>query len=228
VKPALAQAIEDCGPLLLDFDGPVCSIFAGYTNAEVSSELRKILSQRGAHLPSFVLNESDPLEVLRWTATLAESALTQAAEDALRAAEVNAVSTAVPTPGVREVLWTAKDTGRRVAIVSNNSAPAIAVYLDLHELSEYIAHIVGREPYAPERMKPNPYPVTRAIAALDVKPEKCILIGDSVSDIRAAQAVGVAVIGYANKPPKAEQFKKAGADHVVTTMAEIAAELMGV
>lgn len=211
---------------MLDFDGPICSIFSSYTSVEVSSELRAVLAASAAHLPDSVVNEWDPLEILRWAATLNSPALTRRVEDALRAAELRAVSTAAPTPGADDVLAVAKDSGRRVAIVSNNSAPAIEEYLNAHELSMYATHIVGREPYAPEKMKPNPYPVTSAVRALGAKPGMCILIGDSLSDITAAHAAGVPVIGYANKPLKNEQFTEAGADEVVTTMTQVAARLV--
>jgi beta-phosphoglucomutase-like phosphatase (HAD superfamily) len=124
---------------LLDFDGPVCSIFATYTAATVSSELREVLSQFGATLPDSLTEESDPLEILRWTANLAAPDLTHAVEDTLRAAEMRAVATSTPTPGAQEILSAARERGWPVAIVSNNSAPAIAAYTDAHGLTEYIA-----------------------------------------------------------------------------------------
>ncbi len=60
-------------------------------------------------------------------------------------------------------------------------------------------------------MKPNPGPVLAALTALDVRPEECILIGDSTSDIEAAHAAGIAAIGYANKPGKAARLSHADA-----------------
>jgi phosphoglycolate phosphatase-like HAD superfamily hydrolase len=45
-------------------------------------------------------------------------------------------------------------------------------------------------------------------------------VGDSVTDIEAGRAAGVATVGYANKPGK--DVDLAGADAVVTAMAELA------
>jgi HAD superfamily hydrolase (TIGR01549 family) len=178
-------------------------------------------------LPDATADESDPLQILRWTAGIALPAVTRAVEDALRAAELRAVRTAIPTPGARELLSVAQERGRPVAIVSNNSAPAIEAYLDDHKLSEYLTSIIGREPYMPDRMKPNPEPILSAADALGVRPATCVLIGDSLTDITAARAAGAPVIGYANKPSKKELFAEAGADAIVTTMDAIVTELTG-
>ncbi|MEU8045890.1 HAD-IA family hydrolase [Micromonospora echinofusca] len=72
---------------------------------------------------------------------------------------------------------------------------------------------------APERMKPDPFPVLAAGRELGAEPAECVLVGDSVSDIEAAHAAGVAAIGYANKPGKRERFD--AADAVIDSMAEL-------
>ncbi len=118
MKPELARVLKGACSLLLDFDGPVCSIFANYTAAAVSSELRGILSKFHAPLPDSATEESDALEILRWIASLAHPVLTHEVEDALRAAEIRAVGTAAPTPGAQEPLSAARERGWPVAIVS--------------------------------------------------------------------------------------------------------------
>lgn len=50
------------------------------------------------------------------------------AERYLTEAELRAAESAEPTPGAGEFLAACRDTGREVAVVSNNSAPAIARY----------------------------------------------------------------------------------------------------
>ncbi|GAA0716718.1 hypothetical protein GCM10010199_18590 [Dactylosporangium roseum] len=119
-----------------------------------------------------------------------------------------------------------RDTGRPVAIVSNNSAGAIEAYLSEHRLAGHIAYVAGRAYAQPERMKPNPEPIWRAATALDVEPATCVLVGDSLFDIEGAQAAGVPVIAHANKPPKAQRFTDASADVVLTSMGDIASALL--
>ncbi|MBB4959377.1 HAD superfamily hydrolase (TIGR01509 family) [Micromonospora polyrhachis] len=99
-----------------------------------------------------------------------------------------------------------------VAVVSNNSAGAVTTYLTDHRLADYVSPVVGRAYADPARMKPNPEPILQAVRSLSEPPGRCVLVGDSLSDIEGARAAGVRVIGYANRPPKVRTFRAAGAD----------------
>src|SRR5690606_15739241 len=140
--------------------------------------------------------------------------LTTKVDDALRDAELRAVVGATPTPYIREVIVAAHHAGRPLAVVSNNSAPAIYAYLNRHRLSRYLHPIIGRAYGDPDRTEANPAPVQAAIDALEVDPARCVLIGDSPTDIEAAHAAGTLAIGYANRPTKAGRLTAAGADAV--------------
>jgi HAD superfamily hydrolase (TIGR01509 family) len=208
------------GPLLLDFDGPVCSVFASLPAPEVAAELVALLRAAGVDVPPAVVAEPDPLAVLRWTGEWCTPELTAAADDALCAQELRAVESAAPTPFSRESILAARAAGLPVAVVSNNSAGAISGYLSIHGLADYVAAIVGRPHARPDRMKPNPVPILNAARALGAEPAACVLVGDSTSDIEAARAAGAHVVGYANRPHKVEALR--GADAVIITMAALA------
>jgi HAD superfamily hydrolase (TIGR01509 family) len=90
-------------------------------------------------------------------------------------------------------------SGVPVAVVSNNSAVAIRPYLTAHDLATYVTTIIGRAYADPRRMKPHPGRVLDAMHALGAGPGSCVLVGDSLADIDAAPAAGVAAIGYANR-----------------------------
>ena len=221
----LTRLVAETDAMLLDFDGPVCSVFAGYPAPKIAAELVELLGRQGMSLPPQLVSETDPLEVLRWTGSAGDQAITQAVEDALCMAELRAVEGAVPAPYSREVIVAARQAGLPVAVVSNNSAGAVTAYLVAHRLVRYVAPIIGR-PYAdPARMKPHPEPVLQAVHDLGVQPARSVLVGDSLSDIEAGLAAGVRTIGYANRPAKAAAFRKAGADVVIDSMGPLAAAL---
>ncbi|TDB99375.1 HAD family phosphatase [Micromonospora fluostatini] len=223
---ALEQLCGDVDALLLDFDGPVCGIFAGYPASQVAGELLDLLRGRAAAVAERLCGEPDPLEVLRQVGADRGQAVTAAVEDALIAAEVRAVGTAEPTAYARETIVAATHLRWPVAVVSNNSAEAVTAYLRAHRLSGGVAVVVGR-PYAdPARMKPNPAPILDAAQRLGIEPARCVLVGDSVTDIEGAHAAGTKVVGYANKPPKVQAFVAAGADVVVTSMRDVAQALV--
>jgi HAD superfamily hydrolase (TIGR01509 family) len=221
----LARILAASNALLIDFDGPLCSIFSNYKNTEISTALRSILGKLDVRMPDHVVQEWDPLEILRWSATLDDPSIIRAVEDGLRNAELRAARTATPTPGSFEVLTAACERGLSISIVSNNSAPAIVEYLDVHDLTEYDECIVGRTRYRPDLMKPNPRSLLIALRGLGIRPSESVFIGDSLTDITAAKAAGVPVIGFANAVPKLAAFAEAGADVVVTSMTDVAAGL---
>jgi len=222
----IAHLLADNGPLLLDFDGPICGVFAGYPAVVIASELRRLIASNGTPIPGKVAQEADPLQILHWTTTLQRPDVIDEVERTLCAAELRAIETAAPTPFAREVIVAAKQAGRDVAIVSNNSAPAINAYLTVHRLAHYVSPVVGRVPGRPDLMKPNPEPVLRAVNALGADSRRCLLVGDSVTDVTSARAANVRVVGFANRPAKVSRLTEAGADAVVTSMGDLATHLL--
>lgn len=229
-EPAeLTVVLSTTDTLLLDFDGPMCAVFAALPAPEVADELRRVLHHERVSVPDDIDSEADPLMVLAWVGTLARPALTRRVDDELRRAELRAIEGATPTPYARETIVAAQEAGRSVAIVSNNSEPAIRAYLDAHRLSRYVRPIIGRSYGRPELMKPDPTPISKAVAGLGGEPGQAVLVGDSVTDIQGARRAGVRSIGYANKPGKRGRLLTAGADVVVEGrdgMRDIAAALL--
>lgn len=216
----LIRIISRTRHLLLDFDGPVCSVFAGMSNDEVATELRRRLAAAGIAIPTEVRSVSDPLEVFRAIAARGRTA-GQFAQRELALLETQAVATARPADGAAELITTAHQVGLSIAIVSNNSGQAIAAYLREHDLARYVSAVIGRDDPNPAHMKPSPYRVRQAVQMLQAAPADCVLVGDQVSDVTAAHGADLAAIGYANKPGKEERLARAGADAVITRLAEI-------
>jgi HAD superfamily hydrolase (TIGR01549 family) len=223
---ALRRVLDATGPLLLDFDGPICSVFSRFPAAPLAARLRDTLAERGVSVPAELAQERDPLEILRWTGGLGRDELTRTIEDALSAAELEAARVAAPTLYAREVIVAGAQAGRPIAIVSNNSPAAVSAYLDAHRLSVHIGPVIGRAYGQPDRMKPNPEPILTAVSALGASSRSCALIGDSVTDIQAARAAGVRSIAYVNKPAKAEKLDAVRPDATIESMAELAIALL--
>jgi phosphoglycolate phosphatase len=210
--------------VLIDFDGPLCEIFAGMPSGEVADELRRELRAVGIDIPSGAATTDDPLEAFRAVADLGDQVAT-IAQALLTALEVQATQTARPTPGSADLIVTAIRTGRTVTVVTNNSTAAVMAYLTRQRLDPYVGKIIGRDDPDPALMKPSPYRVRMAVGALQAEPEDCVFIGDTVTDVLAGLLGGVAVIGYANKPGKAEALSHAGARAVTADLTEITTAL---
>lgn len=213
-----SDVLEQTRALLLDFDGPVCAVFARIQASMVADQLRQVLvDDCQAKLPESIAASADPFDVLGYAAMLGEHEA-RYVEAAFTAHEVEAVSSATPTEGTHNFIRAWHASGRPLAIVSNNSTPAITTYLDLHDLHTSIDVVSARSSSNTALLKPNPHLLLRAMATLDVAPADCAFIGDSISDIDAAHAAGVRSIGYANKPGKFKQFS--AADAITETMTD--------
>ena len=207
--------------LLLDFDGPICSIYAGLPAPTVAEKLRKLFP---GELPDEVANTPDPIEVFCYSGTVSDEMAVRV-EAEMADLEVSAVPTAEPTPYVHEVITSARESGRIVGVVSNNGPRAVNAYLDRHGLSGGIRLVVARTSHDPALLKPSPHLIDEAARGLDAEPAAVTLVGDSFTDIEAAHSAGVASIGYANKPGKRERMTELRAGAVITSMADLALSL---
>ncbi|MGH3901110.1 MAG: HAD family hydrolase [Pseudonocardiaceae bacterium] len=212
--------------LLLDYDGPVCSVFAGLSAQTVVTQLCMVLADCGYGDPPVDIEKSDdPFEVLAYAASLGDNEA-RYVNAAFTAHEVEAIATAQPTPAAHDLIRAWSATGRPLAIVSNNSTVAIRAYLDLHNLRPYVTHVSARTSPDPALLKPNPHLLIEALTTLGVPAAAATFVGDSVTDIDAARAADTMSIGYANKPGKIAEFVSAGADAVIRTPATLSEHLV--
>ncbi|MET9207859.1 HAD-IA family hydrolase [Streptomyces bacillaris] len=223
---SLTATIAATSGVLFDFDGPVCDVFAGHPAPGVARDLTAILTQIEATDGKRALETDDPMEVLRLAPRVGAGAVRRI-EEALTSAEVAAVKAAgTPVTGAVESLRAAHASGRRVAIVSNNSAACVREFLTLHDLDRFVHQVIGRYPNRPDLMKPSPFSLERAAKELGVKASTCTLIGDSTTDIEAAARAGSMAIGFANRPKKEATLVAAGARTIITTMLALAEALL--
>jgi HAD superfamily hydrolase (TIGR01509 family) len=210
--------------VLLDFDGPVCTLFANYPPRLTAAAARAEFSRRGIALPRELQQTSGALVLVRWALLNAPDAA-PAIEAIQEAGELRAVHTARPTPGAADAIMAAARRGLKTAIVSNNSPRVVKEHLSRAGLASYIADVTGREAGNASSLKPSPEPVLKAAAAISVPADRCVMIGDSVTDIEAAIRAGSRSIGYARTRPEASTLSAAGADAVIASMTTLASAL---
>jgi beta-phosphoglucomutase-like phosphatase (HAD superfamily) len=211
------ELLTDAQALLLDFDGPVCDVFAGFPAADMARRLYGVLTDHGFDVPESVAAAQDPFDVLKYAATIGLD-VAELVNDRFTTWEVEAVESAIPTPGTDDLIRSWVGSGRRVAVVSNNSRAAIVHYLDRHDLAPQVAHLAARRNGDPDELKPRPYLLWNALRHLDVAATDAVFVGDSTTDVEAGRPAHIPVIGYANKPGKSARLHEAGAAAITTTM----------
>jgi phosphoglycolate phosphatase len=214
---AIARILANTDALLLDFDGPICSVFAGFPAPVVAGQLAEILTEAGHELPSEVGAATDPFDLLHYAASLGPTEA-ELVDAAFRAHEVEAIHSAQPTSGAHDLIEAWKRIGRQLAIVSNNSRTAVETYLDLYNLRHQVDYVAARTSADASLLKPSPHLVSRAVSALTAQSTRATLVGDSATDIEAARAAKIVAIGYANKPDKVDRFMAHKPASIVTSM----------
>lgn len=197
-----AQLIAESKGLLLDFDGPVCDVYAGSDPARIAREVAAAFDLE--------VETDDPLDLI--THAIATGGPVDAIHHALTMTEIEAVRTATETPGARRLL---EEYHGPVAIVSNNATGAIDAWLTRTGLRSSIEVITGRDP---RHMKPDPRSLEIAIETIGCQPEGCIFVGDSMSDIEAALRADVPMIALANRQPKRRAFEQHGSALIIDSV----------
>lgn len=172
--------------------------------------VRSFLHSRGIDLP-YGDPEDDPSEVT-------VCGLGNRKNEAFN--EVLARDGVAAYPGSVRLLDAAADLGLAMAVVSS-SKNARAV-LAAAELDEWFSVVVDGNVAVDERLagKPSPETFLHAAAELGVSADSCVVVEDAVSGVEAGAAGGFGCVLGVDRGAGAEVLRAAGADLVVTDLAE--------
>jgi HAD superfamily hydrolase (TIGR01509 family) len=224
--------------VVFDFDGPLCRLFAGPPAGEgsiapvIARRLRRLLTSEPA-LYDAVRPDDDLFDIYRRISSTLhrddepEHPLVAVARKYLEEQEIAAAATAVPTPGAAELLERLARSGRRLSVASNNSESAVRAFLERTGLQDRFSGIIVGRAQDPRLMKPDPYPLMRVLGDHGTaRPDRCVLVGDAVTDAQAAAAAGMDFVGYHRDPAKRDRLRaEPGVRHVVGRLQELSALL---
>ena len=137
--------------------------------------------------------------------------------------ELYAENTAVRTrlyPGVREGLNWLKAQGYRLGCVTNKAAQFTLPLLKTLGVFDDFEIVISGDTL-PQK-KPDPLPLLHAAEHFGVAPAKALMIGDSVSDVKAARAAGFAIVCMSYGYNHGQDIREFGPDAVIDSMTEIA------
>lgn len=129
-----------------------------------------------------------------------------------------------PYPGVVETLRTLGAAGYRLGVVTNKPTRFTVPLLEALGLARYFATVVCGDTL-PEK-KPDAMPIEFAARELGVPIAACVLVGDSMTDVRAANNAGCPIVcvpyGYAG----GDDMFSVGANAVIERMDDLPALLI--
>lgn len=128
-------------------------------------------------------------------------------------------------PGVKEGLDAMQAAGYKLGCVTNKAAQFTIPLLKDLGVYERFAIVVSGDTL-PEK-KPHPLPLLHAAEFFGVKPEKALMLGDSVSDVKAARAAGFQIVCMSYGYNHGVDIREAKPDAVIDSMVELVPLLEG-
>ena len=127
-------------------------------------------------------------------------------------------------PGVKEGLDYLKSEGYQMGSVTNKAAQFTEPLLRDLGVYDYFSIVISGDTL-PQK-KPDPAPLLHAANFFNVRPEQALMIGDSISDVKAARAAGFRIVCMTYGYNHGVDIREAKPDAVMDSMAELP-ELLG-
>jgi phosphoglycolate phosphatase len=122
-------------------------------------------------------------------------------------------------PGVREGLDYLKAAGYTLGCVTNKAAQFTIPLLKALGIHDDFENIVCGDTLA--KKKPDPLPLLHSAEVLGVAPEKSLMLGDSVSDVKAARAACFQIICMSYGYNHGVDIRESNPDAVIDSMVEL-------
>jgi phosphoglycolate phosphatase len=211
------ERFENVAAVLFDLDGTLVESRIDFP--EMRREVLRLAAERGV--------DPAPLQGLDILEMVAHAAMAvpdpreyrAAAEAALTAIEVAAAPGTCEMPGAIELLRALDAAGVRVAIVTRNCRRVVTEILGRIPLPHGV--LLTRDEVA--RVKPDPEHLLQAAAALGATPDRTVMVGDHLMDVRAGRAAGMGTVGLLGPERPPDYFDAERPDRVVRHLHELRA-----
>lgn len=121
-------------------------------------------------------------------------------------------------PGVAEGLIWLKQHAYRLGCVTNKAEQFTLPLLRQLGIIDYFELIISGDTLP--KQKPDPLPLLHAAQFFGVKPANALMIGDSVSDVKAARAAGFRIVCVSYGYNHGQDIRLAQPDAVIDSLAE--------
>lgn len=126
-------------------------------------------------------------------------------------------------PGVREGLEFLQSQGYRLGCVTNKAEQFTLPLLKELGIADFFELIVSGDTLP--RKKPDPLPLLHAAEHFGVEPKDALMLGDSMSDVKAARAAGFGIVCVSYGYNHGQDIREFGPDAVIDSFLELEALL---
>jgi phosphoglycolate phosphatase-like HAD superfamily hydrolase len=107
--------------------------------------------------------------------------------------------------------------------ISTGSAARVERFLQHYGVRRHFTAVVGAQ--TTPRMKPHPEPLRFAAAAMGVRPQDCLMVGDTTIDMRTGVAAGAQTVGVLCGFGTEDELRETGAQLILRTTSDLLAVL---
>jgi len=121
--------------------------------------------------------------------------------------------------GVKEGLAYLQEAGYRLGCVTNKASQFTVPLLKTLGLYDLFEIVISGDTLP--KKKPDPLPLLHAAEKLGVTPAESLMLGDSMSDVKAARAAGFRIVCMTYGYNHGEDIRDSNPDAVIDSMAEL-------
>ena len=122
-------------------------------------------------------------------------------------------------PGVAEGLAYLETSGIKLGCVTNKAAQFTVPLLKDLGIHDKFKIVISGDSLA--KKKPDPMPLLHGAEFFNVKPENAMMLGDSVSDVKASRAAGFQIVCMSYGYNHGVDIRESNPDAVIDSMAEL-------
>lgn len=122
-------------------------------------------------------------------------------------------------PGIEELLGELKTKGIKLGVFTGKGRTAALITLKKLDIYKYFDQIVTGTDVI--NHKPSPEGILLFLQNYNIKPERAVMIGDAIADIKAARGAGIKVVSVLWDSYAKDEILKLGSDHIVHTVKEL-------
>jgi HAD superfamily hydrolase (TIGR01509 family) len=109
----------------------------------------------------------------------------------------------------------------KLALVSSRWEATALRFLDDHHIREHFACVATA--LTCQHTKPYPDPVLWAVKQMGLRPDECLMVGDTTVDMQAGKTAGAQCAGVLCGFGTKDELTRAGADVILKTTADLPA-----
>ncbi len=135
--------------------------------------------------------------------------------------EMMSVDFTKEVPGASDALRTLRVMGNPLALLTRGSRHYATQALRASHLTGLLDAIICRDDHDVSEAKPHPEAMRRAAAALDLRPEQCVLIGDHLMDLECALSAGSMFVAVLSGHNGRKGWEDLGVERIIPSIAQL-------